>query len=296
MWITANMRKGDYDVTTVVHSDTYPEIDPTKVNLSGKAVFITGGSRGIGRAMVLSFAKAGASHIAVGARSGMSQLAKDIEAAASSAGREPPTFLPIKLDVANGDSVQQAANEVDKVFGKLDVLVNNAGILGNPKLITESSPDEWWQVFDINLRGPYLIARAFLPLLLKGETKYVVNVASVGALIAGPTLSAYQTAKMALVKFSQFIDVEYASQGIVSFCIHPGNCLTDIVGGFDIAEDLKPGMAIFIFTLWKGMGKGLTRYSFLRFARGKCRLGRLFGFGKTRLAGGTIYQLYVGYA
>ena len=248
--------EGDYDVTSTVHSDTYPEIDPTKVNLDGKAIFITGGSRGIGRAMVLSFAKAGASHIAVGARSEMSQLARDIQAAATSAGRQSPKFLPVKLDVANKDSVQQAANEVEKAFGKLDVLVNNAGILGNPKLITESRPDEWWQVFDINLRGPYLIVRAFLPLLLKGETRYVVNVASVGALIAGPTLSAYQTAKMALLKFSQFIDVEYASQGVVSFCIHPGNCLTDIVGGLEIAEDLKFGMNILVFNACDGMGNG----------------------------------------
>ena len=229
--------EGDYDFTSTIHNDSYPEIDPAKANFSGKAVFITGGSKGLGRSMALSFAKAGASYIAVGARSDMSQLTKDIEEAAVSAHREAPKFLPIKLDVANEQSVQNAADEVDKKFGKLDIVVNNAGILGNFGLIADSKPDDWGQVLDINLRGPYLITRAFLPILLKGEMKYVVNVTSVAAHLTNPTLSAYQVSKLGLLRLSQLTNVEYAPQGVTSFCIHPGNSLTDIMGDPETMSD-----------------------------------------------------------
>lgn len=202
-------------------------------------MFITGGSKGLGRSMALSFAKAGASYIAVGARSDMSQLAQDIEEAAISAHREAPKFLPIKLDVAHEQSVENAAEEVDKAFGKLDVIVNNAGILGHFGLIADSKPDQWGQVLDINLRGPYLVTRAFMPILLKGETKYIVNVTSVAAHLTNPTLSAYQVSKLGLLRLSQLANVEYAPQGVTSFCIHPGNCLTNIMGDPETLPDLE---------------------------------------------------------
>ncbi|BCR91311.1 SDR family NAD(P)-dependent oxidoreductase [Aspergillus chevalieri] len=222
---------GDYDVTSIVHNDTYPAIYPTKTNFSGKSVFASGASKGLGRAMILSFAKAGASFIAAGARSDMSQLAKDVEAAALSANRPTPTFLPVKMDVTDRKSVEDAAAEVEKAFGKLDIVINNAGILGKFGLITDSNPDEWWQVLDVNIRGPYLVSRSFLPLLLKGEDKYLINVASVAAHLLNPTLSAYQVSKMGLVKLTQLINAEYSGQGVISFAVHPGNSPTDIMGG-----------------------------------------------------------------
>ena len=231
-------------MTSVVHNDTYSEISPDKVNLSGKAIFITGGSKGLGRSMALSFAKAGASQIAVGARSDMSQLAKDIEAAAASANRSPPQVLLLELDVTNAQSVEKAATEVKKEFGKLNVLVNNAGILGQFGMMVDSNPEEWWQVLDVNVRGPYLVTRAFLPLLLKSpQDKFIINVTSVGAHLVNPALSAYQVSKSGLLKFSQLINAEYSRQGVVSLCIHPGNCLTDIMGpAEELPDHLKPGM------------------------------------------------------
>lgn len=193
--------------------------------------------------MVLSFAKAGASYIAAGARSDMSQLAKDIAAAAASANRPPPTFLPLKLDVTDQKSVDDAAAAVQREFGRCDVVVNNAGVMGNMSLVTESDPEDWWRTLDVNVRGPYLISRAFLPLLLKGGDKYLIHVASVAAHLRNPTLSAYQTSKAALLNLSKIIDAEYAPQGVTSFCIHPGNSPTDIIGGLEsLPEHLKPGM------------------------------------------------------
>lgn len=220
---------GDYEVTARIHNDTYPEIDPHSLNLSGKAVFITGGSRGLGRSMVLSFAKAGVSKIAVGSRSGLEGLEKDIKDSCA----KPPELLPIKLDVTDESSVAAAAAAVEDRFGKLDVLVNNAGILGEYGLIADSDPKVWCQVLDVNLQGPYLVTRALLPLLLKSEAeqKCIVNVCSVGAHLTNPRLSAYQVAKNALLKFTTLTNVEYAPQGVIAFAIHPGNVPTDIMGG-----------------------------------------------------------------
>jgi len=227
----------------VVHNDTYPAIDPRKVDLHGVAVFITGGSRGLGRAMALSFTKAGASHIAVGARSSLTTLAQDIQTTAESAGRLAPQFLQIQMDVTSPASVAAAAAEVEKAFGKLQVLINNAGILGQYGLIADSEPREWMQVIDVNLKGPYLVTHAFLPLLLKSSgVRYIINVTSVAAHLAEPSLSAYQISKNGLLKLSILTDAEYASQGVVTFAIHPGNSPTDIMGGPDaISPHLKHG-------------------------------------------------------
>ena len=222
---------GDYEVTKDIHNDTYSAISPLKVNFAGKSVFVSGGSKGLGRAMAISFAKAGASQIAVGARSDMSQLKQDIEAAAASASRSTPSFLPVTFDVTDQQSVERAAEEVGEAFGKLDVLINSAGILGKYDLISDSDPSVWWNVFNVNLRGPYLVSRSFIPLLLKGESKYMINIVSVGAHLLNPTLSAYQISKLAQLRLGQLANIEYADQGLISFVIHPGNVPTDIMGG-----------------------------------------------------------------
>ena len=137
---------GDYTTTQVVHNDTYPGIDPTKADLSGKAVFVSGASRGVGRAIALSFAKAGASYIAIGARSALAQVEQDIKKAAVDARRKEPTVLCLKLEVMEAGSVDDAAKEIEKAFGKLDIVINNAAIIGDNAMIAESDPDSWWRV------------------------------------------------------------------------------------------------------------------------------------------------------
>lgn len=236
---------GDYDVTSIVHSDTYPEIDPRKADLSGKAVFVTGGSRGIGKAIILRFAMAGASYIAAGARSEMSQLAKDVEAAAVSANRSPPKFLPVYLEATSPESIADAAALIEKKFGRLDILVNNAGIFGSLNTIGDSDPMTWWNTMEVNIRGTYLVCREFLPLLQKTGDAYIVIVASVGGHLTRPGVSSYMMSKLALIRLAEFLNNEYADKGVLSFSVHPGNCLTDMVGGPEnVNPDLKHGMSI----------------------------------------------------
>jgi NAD(P)-dependent dehydrogenase (short-subunit alcohol dehydrogenase family) len=180
-------------------------------------------------AMAISFAKAGASQIAIGARSKLEEVADEMKQAAKSVGKPEPEVLGLKLDIADQKSVEKAAASVAKKFGKVDVVVNNAGIVAPYAKITEGDPDEWWNVIHVNFRGPYLIARSFIPLLLKSELKTLITVSSVGTFITTPTLSSYQISKTAATRLMDFAAAGYKDEGLVAFCVHPGNILTDIM-------------------------------------------------------------------
>lgn len=285
---------GDYEVTTRVHNDTYPEIDPRLLNLQGKSVFITGGSRGLGRSMALSFAKAGVSKIAVGARSSLESLAKEIAEACVN----PPEFLPVKLDVTDEASVAAAATEVGRAFGQLNVLVNNAGILGKYGLIADSDPEEWWEVLNVNLRGPYLVTRAFVPLLLKAskdDIRYIVNVCSVGAHLTNPTLSSYQVSKNALLKLTTLTNAEYGP-GVITFAIHPGNSPTDIMGGPEaIPPHHKHGKWLLRTEISEGIFANAPFASVCGNTGAQWGLGGILGVQEARVARRQIYQLHLGF-
>ena len=231
-------------MTKTVHSDTYAAIDPAKINHTGHAVFITGGSRGIGKAIALSFAKAGASFIAVTGRKPPVALVSELEAAAKAAGRSVPHVLPIALEVTDQLAVKEAAALVEKEFGRIDVVVNNAGMFGGGPKIADSDPEEWWQIMDVNLRGPFLVAKYFVPLLLKSSdgVRTIVNVSSVGAHLTNAGRSSYQTSKLSLIRLMEHVTNEYRDDGLVAFSVHPGNIPTDIIGGLEGLPDfLKPG-------------------------------------------------------
>lgn len=225
-----NARLGDYDVTSVVHNDTYPAIDSAKANLSGKAVLITGASKGLGRAISVSFAKAGASMIAIGARSDLSTTIDEIKAAAEKVGKPEPKILALKLDVADPKSVDDAAAQVKESFGRMDIVINNAGIFDVAKIL-DTDPEKWWNIWRVNVMGPYNTTRSFLPLLFEGSNKTIVTLSSVGAHLVVPGVSAYQPSKLAVLRLSEFISAEYGDKGIVAYCIHPGNIPTDMVAG-----------------------------------------------------------------
>lgn len=172
-------------------------------------------------------------------------LKDEIASAAKAAGKREPEFLPLSVDVTNREAVDGAAAQIEKAFGRLDILANVAGIVGGFASIADSDPDSWWNVFDVNLRGPYLTCRALLPLLLKSEggLKNICLVSSVGAWLANPGLNAYQPSKLALVRLAHFIAAEYGQQGVTCFSLHPGNVVTEILGPNGPPKELE-----FIFT------------------------------------------------
>lgn len=108
-------------------------------------MFISGASKGIGRAAAVAFAKAGAAAICLGARSDLSLVEEEIQEAAIAAGKKPPTVWIVDLDVSSRQSVEAAAISIGECCKSIDVLVNNAGYHSRFETITEGDPDDWWK-------------------------------------------------------------------------------------------------------------------------------------------------------
>ncbi|KAI0023893.1 NAD(P)-binding protein [Xylariomycetidae sp. FL0641] len=215
--------------TKTVRYDTYDYINPlSHADCTGKAVLITGGNKGIGKGIALSYARAGASHIAVASRSGAPGVVAELEEAAAHANKQTPQILDLQVDVADRASVSRAADRLESQWGRLDILISNAGFLAKYDKILDGDEDEWWQSFEVNLRGGYLVAKAFLPLMLKGGDKTIISLSSTGAMHFHTGGSSYQISKFALLRLMEFLMAEYAEQGLLAYSIHPGGVATDL--------------------------------------------------------------------
>ena len=203
--------------TDILHHDTYPEIDPISQSGSlGKAVLVTGANRGLGKAFVIAYAKSGASHIAIGTRSDASDVVAAVLDAAKDAKREVPVVVQVKIDVCEQASIDAAVDEVQKEFGRLDILVNNSGFMGPSVLMLDQPSDITLHTWDVNFLGPYRVTRAFLPLMLRDGEKTIVFITSVGAQIVAAQTLAYSVSKFALCRLAEFIDIEYGEQVLVT--------------------------------------------------------------------------------
>jgi len=215
--------------TKTVRNDTYPFVSPSLFNMSGKTVLITGASRGIGASLAASYATAGVTNIVLAARGSLEDTKAAVFKAAKAAGKPEPNLLLLALDVCDAKSVAAAACEVQEKFKTVDILVNNAGYMAPANFIGDSDPEEWWKSYEVNLRGPYLMINAFLPMMINGEgDRQIVNIASVGAILVLPTLSAYNTAKLGLLRLTEVLDAEYAAKGVLTFSLHPGGVSTEL--------------------------------------------------------------------
>jgi len=211
------------------HKDTYPFINPTKADLTGKSALITGASKGIGKATAISFAAAGCSKLLLAARSDLADVAIAVKDAAKKANRPQPLVHILQVDVTSEDSVRVAAEAAAVLLGgSLDVLINNAGYLEEWKPIAESTPSEWWKTWEVNIKGTYLTSHYFLPMLLKSQTKTIINISSGGSQVVFPGASGYQTSKFALCRLTEFLDKEYYQQGLIAISVHPGAVKTEL--------------------------------------------------------------------
>ncbi|KAG0646658.1 Citrinin synthesis mpl6 [Hyphodiscus hymeniophilus] len=225
-----------------VHTDTYPAIDPaTKSDHTGHHVLITGASKGVGRATAISFAKAGAAGIAVAARSDFNTLENEILSAAKSAGKSAPKVLKLQMDVLSYESITAAAKQITKEFGKLDILINNAGYLSSFETLAEADMGEWWKNYEVNLRGVAWVSKLLLPLMLKEGEKTIVNVSSLGAHSIAEGASGYQGSKFALLRFTEALMADHGMKGLLAYTVHPCGALTELASAM-------PARMSFVFT------------------------------------------------
>ncbi|KAJ5263354.1 Glucose/ribitol dehydrogenase [Penicillium angulare] len=214
------------------HNDTYPFITPTGSELKDKSVLVTGASKGIGRATALRLVKAGCNKIALAARSSLDNVISDLKLEAQTVNLEIPTILPIQVDITSDESVKAAAEKVSLAFGKLDILINNAGYLPEFSRVDEADPLEWWKGFEVNVKGTFLCAHYFLPLLLKAETKIVINLTSIGAHTLTLGGSSYMVSRFANCRFTEFLTRDYEDKGLIAISVHPGGVVTDMRDNF----------------------------------------------------------------
>ena len=165
-----------------------------------KAALVTGGATGIGRSAVLALARAGFD-VAVN-YSSSEAAARDTAAEVEKAGMRA---LLVRCDVSDENAVRAMAAKIDATFGRLDVLVNNAGTTAKwkPRDLESLSLEEWDRVFAVNVRGLFQVTRAMLPLLKKGEHPCVINTASIVGLRPGPQPLPYAASKAAVVNLTK---------------------------------------------------------------------------------------------
>jgi NAD(P)-dependent dehydrogenase (short-subunit alcohol dehydrogenase family) len=207
-----------------VNSETPP--------LSGQVAIVTGAGRGIGRAIALALAAAGA-RVVLTARSG-DQLAETAALIQHAGGQA----LVIPANVTDQSAIEALVRSTVEHFGPPDLLVNNAGMANPEAPIWELPADDWWQVLEVNVRGPFLFSRAVLPSMLARHTGRIINVASNAGGWPMPTSSAYSVSKAALLRLTDNLAEMVEGQGPGIFAISPGTVHTVMTDGVSIFKDL----------------------------------------------------------
>jgi 3-oxoacyl-[acyl-carrier protein] reductase len=200
-----------------------------QVDLSGQVALVTGASRGIGKAIALALGKAGAT-VACLARN--EEKLKETAAEIAAAGGKASTYA---CDVTNSDAAQAAVDAVVEQHGRLDIVVNNAGITKDT-LLPIMSDDDWDQVIAANLRSVFLFSRAAAKVMMRQRSGRIINMSSVSGLMGNPGQANYSASKAGIIGFTQTVARELAKRKITVNAICPGFVATDM------AEALGPAI------------------------------------------------------
>ena len=227
--------------------------------LGGKVVLVTGASQGLGRALALACAKEGAS-LVLNSRSeeGVRPVAEEAE------GLGVET-LALAADVSEATDVEGMVDAAVARFGHVDVLVNNAGLLGPRVRIEDYPEDEWRRVIDANLTGPYLVSKAVIPHVPEGGS--IVNVVSGVSVEGRPEWGAYSVSKFGVEGLTQILAAELEERGIRVNAVDPGGMRTDMRAAAYPEEDPQTRItpeentAVFLY-LASDESKGVTGQRF----------------------------------
>ncbi|HIK16867.1 MAG TPA: 3-oxoacyl-[acyl-carrier-protein] reductase [Leptolyngbyaceae cyanobacterium M33_DOE_097] len=203
-------------------------------NLKGKVAIVTGASRGIGRATALALAAEGANVVVNYASSSTAADAVVAEITAMNAGGA----IALQADVSKVDQVEAMVNQVLEKWGRIDVLVNNAGITRDT-LLLRMKPEDWQAVIDLNLTGVFLCTRAVSKVMLKQKSGRIVNITSVAGQMGNPGQANYSAAKAGVIGFTKTVAKELASRGITVNAVAPGFIATDMTSDLNAEPILQ---------------------------------------------------------
>lgn len=175
--------------------------------LENKKALITGGTKGIGKAIASEFAELGADVFIV------SRNAEDIENEISAYKKKGYSLSGMKCDVTDENDRKELSDMIGGKWGKLDILVNNAGSNTRKKTL-ESNTEDYDRIMNLNLKPAFELSKLFFPLLKKGSDASIVNIVSVAGITSVGTGSPYAISKSGLIQFTKYLSVEWASEGI----------------------------------------------------------------------------------
>ncbi|MYG00661.1 SDR family oxidoreductase [Candidatus Poribacteria bacterium] len=202
------------------------------MKLKDQVCIITGGGSGIGRDAALKMAQEGARVVIVGrTESKLESVKSEIETVGG-------TAVSFTLDVSDYDTVQQMVSNVLEKFGRIDVLVNNAGHSSHNRRLLNTTPEEVRSVVDSNLIGTFFCTQAVVPAMLKSKTGTIINISSLAAVTPGPFSGfAYGAAKAGVINFTEFLNNDLRNTGIRASVIIPGEVATPILDNRPIPPD-----------------------------------------------------------
>lgn len=197
------------------------------MSLVDKVALVTGGSRGIGRAIVLELAQAGCD-VAINYH-GSEEKAREVAREVEALGRKA---LVVQANVADSASVDNMVKQVIETFGRLDILVNNAGITRD-NLLMRMKEEEWDEVINTNLKGVFNCTKAVTRQMMKQRAGRIINISSVVGALGNPGQTNYAAAKAGVIGLTKAAARELASRGITVNAIAPGFITTDMTAVLD---------------------------------------------------------------
>jgi len=204
------------------------------VDYKGQSALVTGGARGIGKAIAGALAARGVG-VAVADidAEAAGATAMELEAAGAKA-------LAVRMDVSSAEDVSRAVSEVKEHFGRLDILVNNAGITRDG-LLMRMKEEDWDSVININLKSVFLCSREAVKVMAKQRYGRIVNIASVVAFMGNPGQANYSASKAGIVGLTKTTAREYASRGITVNAVAPGFIMTAMTDALpeNVKEEMK---------------------------------------------------------
>ena len=191
------------------------------MNLQDEVVIVTGATRGIGKEIAKTFAKAGATVIVIGRNADLAaQVSDDIR----QAGQKADSF---SCDVTNLENVQETVNKILDKHKRVDILVNNAGITRD-NLLLRMSEDDWDDVIKTNLRGVFNFTKTVSKVMLKARKGRIISIASIIGITGNVGQANYAASKAGIIAFTKSVAKEFASRGITANVVAPGYIETDM--------------------------------------------------------------------